>query len=112
MFNKIRDYYYWPQVYHDIRKYVETCEKYQRYGHRKLKEPLHPIPVQAPFHRVRIDIVGPLPITPQSNRYIVVATDYMTKWPEACAIPRANAQEVAKFIYEEIICQHGCPSIL
>src|SRR5260364_248106 len=29
MFNKIRDYYYWPQMYYDIRKYVETCEKCQ-----------------------------------------------------------------------------------
>ncbi|CAG8576147.1 1732_t:CDS:1, partial [Gigaspora rosea] len=32
--------------------------------------------------------------------------------PEACAISRANAQEVAKFIYKDIIYQHGCPSIL
>src|SRR5260364_173548 len=112
MFNKIRDYYYWPQMYHDIREYVKSCEKCQRHGSRKMKEPLHLISVQALFHRVRIDIVGPLPILPRSNRYIVVATDYMTKWPEARAISRANAQEVAKFIYEDIICRHGCPSIL
>jgi hypothetical protein len=77
-----------------------------------MKELLHPISVKAPFHRIGIDIVGPLPITPRSNKYIVVATDYMTKWPEARAIPRANAQEVAKFIYEDIICRHGCPSII
>lgn len=33
----------------------------------------------------------------------------MTKWPEAQAIPKDDAKEVAKFIYEEIICQYGCP---
>ena len=35
--------------------------------------------------------------------------DYFTKWPEARAIKEATADEVAKFIYEDIICRHGCP---
>lgn len=53
-----------------------------------------------------------VPKTPRGNRYIVVATDYMTKWPEAKAIKNANAQEVADFIYEDIVCHHGCPQYL
>jgi predicted transcriptional regulator len=35
--------------------------------------------------------------------------DYFTKWPEAKAVKSADAKEVSKFIYEEIICRHGCP---
>ncbi|CAG8825411.1 10782_t:CDS:1, partial [Gigaspora rosea] len=57
---------------------------------------------EVPFFKIGIDIVGPLPKTPRSNRYIVVATDYMTKWAEAKAIKNANAQEVADFIYKDI----------
>ncbi|CAG8722691.1 15887_t:CDS:2, partial [Gigaspora rosea] len=57
---------------------------------------------------VGIDIVGPLPIMPRANRYIVVETDYMTKWPKAKIIPFANAQEVSNFIFDEIICHHRC----
>ena len=38
--------------------------------------------------------------------------DYLTKWPEAKAIPDASANVAAQFIYEDIICRHGCPKEL
>ena len=59
-----------------------------------------------------MDIVGPLPMIKQGNKYIVVATDYLTKWPEARALPNAKASSVVSFFYEDIICRHGCPKKL
>src|SRR6266496_3592160 len=56
-----------------------------------------------------IDIVRPLTETSRGNKYIVVAIDYFTKYPEARALTNANAKSVANFIYENIICRHGCP---
>jgi hypothetical protein len=35
--------------------------------------------------------------------------DYFTKWPIAKAMPNQNADRVAAFIQNNIICQHGCP---
>src|SRR5256886_14567823 len=71
---------------------------------------LHPIPMQTLFFQVGIDFVGPLPKTARGNRYILVAMDYLTKWPEARPLPLANADVTATFLYEEIICRHGCPN--
>jgi transposase InsO family protein len=48
-------------------------------------------------------------MTKKKNRYIIVAMDYFTKWPEARATKRDTAEEVIKFLYEDIICRHGCP---
>src|ERR1043165_8879803 len=73
------------------------------------KNELHPIEIIELFHQVGIDIVLPLLQTSRNNRYIVVAMDYFTKWPEAKALKEANAKEVAMFIHEDIICRHGCP---
>jgi hypothetical protein len=104
---KIKDRYYWPQLGEDVKEYIKTCDVCQRRGPSNRREELIPIPVKGPFHRIGIDIKGPLPITSSGNRYIIVAMDYFTKWPEARAIPNIKAETVAKFIYEEIICRHG-----
>jgi hypothetical protein len=106
---KIKDRYYWPQMGDDVKEYIKTCNICQRRGHANRREELIPIPVHGPFYRIGIDIKGPLPITSSGNRYIIVAMDYFTKWPEAKAIPNMKAETVAKFIYEEIICRHGVP---
>ena len=96
-------------MYADIRKYVQTCDECQRREKNKRNKPLHPIKVGQPFDRLGMDIVGPLPKTIRGNMYIVVATEYLTKWPEAQAIPNAKASLVILFFYEDIICRHGCP---
>ena len=53
------------------------------------------------------------PIAPASRngqkRYILVATDYVTKWTEAIATITDNANVVATFLYENIITHFGCP---
>ena len=112
MYYKIIEKYYWDQMYHDIKEYVKTCKECQKRYKGRRKEPLHPIQIGRAFERVRIDLVGPLPVTDLNNRYIIVATDYLTRWPEARPVPDASAYTLAKFIFEEIICRHGTPKIL
>ena len=74
---------------------MKTYEECQRRQKGRRKEPLHPIQIGRAFERIGIDLVGPLPITKQNNRYIIVATEYLTRWPEACAVPDASASTLA-----------------
>ena len=92
-----------------IQKYIANCEVCQRDGRRQKNENLHTIKVNQPFEKVGIDIVSPLPKTKNNNCYIVVAIDYLTKQPEARAIPDQTARSVASFFYKDIICQYSCP---
>ncbi len=54
----------------------------------------------------------PLTITRRGNRYIVTAIDYFIKWPIAKVLKEATVKAVSKFIYQKIICEHGCPEVL
>lgn len=76
--------------------------------------PLTPILAQAPFEKWGIDFVGPIkpPSRNGRKRYILVATEYVTKWAEAQATRTDDAKTVAKFLYENIITRFGCPKEL
>jgi Integrase zinc binding domain/Integrase core domain len=107
VFEKARTRYYWPQMYEDIKTYVKNCEPCQLGKAPTKNSEIHPIITGEPFERVGIDFVGPLPETAEGNRYIIVAIDYFSKWPEARAVKEHNAITTARFIYEDIICRHG-----
>jgi transposase InsO family protein len=72
------------------------------------------MPLQAqvmiePLEKWALDFVGP--ISPMSRRknYILVCTDYVTKWVEAKALFRATEKSVVEFIYEDIFTHFGVP---
>ena len=70
------------------------------------------IPPTDIFERQEVNIVGSLPIIRERNRYIIVAVDYFSRWPKVRSLKVANADTIATFLYEEIICRFGVSRIL
>eukprot|EP00253_Pinus_taeda_P016516 PITA_16516 len=70
--------------------------------------PLRPQLVIEPFERWALDFVGP--INPSSNQrtYILVATDYVTKWVEAESLPKATEDYVIQFLFHLFV-RYGLP---
>uniref|UniRef100_A0A2N9G6H2 RNA-directed DNA polymerase n=1 Tax=Fagus sylvatica TaxID=28930 RepID=A0A2N9G6H2_FAGSY len=62
-----------------------------------------------PFHTWGLDLIGP--INPSSGGYvwILVATEYFSKWVEAVPLRKATGAAVANFIREHIITRFGIP---
>ena len=105
--------YWWATMFADAHNYVKKCDACQRIGKPtiSMSMPLVPILAEAPFEKWGIDFVGP--IAPASRngqkRYILVATEYVTKWAEAIATRKDDANTVAQFLFENIITRFGCP---
>ena len=74
---------------------------------------LHPIPPpDSSFKQFGINLVGPLQKTkPDEYRYVIVLTDYLTKWPEAEANKKKEASTMAKFI-TKVVCQYSDAKVI
>ena len=76
---------------------------------RQGRAPMELYQVGALMERVAVDIAGPLPVTASGNKYICVAMDYFTKWPEAYAIPDQEAATMARVLVDNYFCRFGMP---
>jgi hypothetical protein len=58
-----------------------------------------------------IYLIGPIKLTGRLtwNKYIMVATNYATKWVEAKARTTNIAVVTSRFFYEYILTRFGCP---
>ncbi|UYV66441.1 hypothetical protein LAZ67_4001687 [Cordylochernes scorpioides] len=79
------------------------------YG-RHFKIPIPP--ANFPFERIGIDFVGPLPSTKNRKKWIIVLTDYYTRYAETRAVSEVTVKEVSKFLVEDIFLRHGAPQYL
>lgn len=113
-YEKLRDRFYWKGMYKDVEHWVRSCQDCatRKNPRNKYHAPLLPIPVDAAFSRLAVDVLGPLPITWSGNRYIVVFTEYLTKWPEIFPVKNADAVTIARLLTSEIIPRHGAPRTL
>ena len=113
-FDTLRLHYYWPTMHKDLESYIETCPDCQMRKTPRLPKPGRMIPIveNRPFGTLAMDFLGPLPTTTRGNTYVLVFTDLFTKWVEAFATPKADAQTVAALLVDEIICRHGAPARL
>ena len=74
------------------------------------KVPLKSTPPFGPLQRWGLDFVGQIrPITLQGYKYILVTTDYTTKWVQAKLLRNNTAVVTATFLYDNIITCFGCP---
>jgi hypothetical protein len=71
--------------------------------------PLQPQVLIEPFEKWALDFVGPIDLPSQGKRYILVCTNYVTKWAEAKALARGTEQTIVNFLFEDIFTRFGVP---
>jgi hypothetical protein len=111
---KVKQRFYWPGMQKDVERWCRTCEACatRKTAPKKNRSPLQTIQAGYPMQVVGVDIMGPLPESEAGNSYVLVASDYFTKWVEVYAIPNQEAITVAKKLTDEMFCRFSPPEQL
>ena len=111
---RLRKCGYWVRMREDVKEWCRVCEECvaKKGPLRAPQAPLQILTVGAPMERVAVDVAGPFPVSSSGNRYIVVAIDYFSKWPEAFAVPNQEAATVARVLVDGFFCRFGMPEEL
>jgi len=107
----LRAGYYWPSLFADVKKFVVSCHKCQIFeGKRKLLPfPLKPISTEKPLQQWGLDFIGEIhPSSSSQHKWILIATDYFTKWIEAIPCRQANDSTIIQFLETNILSRFGC----
>ena len=56
--------------------------------------------------------MGPLPVSTHGFRYILVITDFFSKWVEAFPLVGTDSNTLAKILVDETVCRYGMPEII
>ncbi|XP_052206772.1 uncharacterized protein LOC127811099 [Diospyros lotus] len=110
----LRAGFFWPTLKQDAAQKVQTCDKCQKHGPLTLRPPssIQPIFQPLPFAQWGLDILGPFPMASAQRKFLLVATDYFTKWVEAEPLATITEKKVEGVIWKDIICRFGIPRIL
>jgi len=108
---QLQQLYYWPGMRRDVNAWYRCCDQCAL-----SKGPLsHPqgkmekVITGAPLDMVAVDILSGFPTAADGSKYLLVITDYFSKWSEAYPLPDAEAPTCMRAMYEGFFARFGLP---
>ncbi|CAG9134612.1 unnamed protein product [Plutella xylostella] len=111
---KIRNDYWFPKMNRFVKKYVEACINcaYNKEMSGKKTGYLHPIPkVNAIFHTIHMDHLGPFIKSKKGNTYILGVIDGFSKFIFVRPVRNTRSKTTIK-VLEDIFATFGSPKII
>ena len=110
---KMVQLYYWYRMRSEIERHCTSCIECQKRKppHHLPMAPMKSVDVKGFMDRIAMDICGPYPVSDRGNKYTLVVTEYLTKWPEVSPIPNQEAETVPLCL-EDYTSRHGISASL
>jgi hypothetical protein len=106
---------FWPTMLEDCFEYYKSCQDRQKFGNiqRVPASALNPIIKPWPFRGWGIDLIGQInPPSRKGHKFVLLATDYFTKWVEAIPLKKVTSENMVEFVKEHIIYRFGIPQTI
>lgn len=114
-YNRILHKYFWPGMKRDVYDYIRKCKVCCS------QKPIQKVPaglmgrrpdISHPWQMISSDLVGPLPRSSAGHEYILVVTDYFSKFVVVIPLRTISAKNVIKAIEEQIFLMFGVPEFI
>ena len=108
----VRARFHWHRMREYIRRWIRTCDRCQRRKPpgKSPRAPLMKYTIGCPMERIAMDIMGPVRYeTKNGCKYVLVITDYFSKWVDAFPLERHTAEDIAQVLLTKWIAYWGCP---
>lgn len=88
----------------DAKKFVSSCDAFHRMGKpvHNNEMPLQTLVLIEPFEKWALYFIRPISLMSRTKRYILVFTNYVTKWVEAKDLYATSENFVVDFLFEDI----------
>jgi transposase InsO family protein len=112
--NRISKFYYWPGMIKDIKRHVNECEACNRAKPAPhMQTEAKAVKFQEAFETIAIDLVGPLPATPQLEqefKYLLTAQCCLTKFLFAIPVTQITSKVICDTLFRRIFAIAGFPA--
>lgn len=108
LYKAITARFWWHNLCWGVQETVDAYRLCTQFALAKTRYLLCPIKTRHPFKLVAIE-TSHVALPSEQKECFLVVVDYFANWIEVCAIARKASAAIAKFVWENIILQHGCP---
>ena len=103
--------YYFPNMTNHCKRVLKqclTCQQKNKTQDIQRHTYIHDM-VGGPWEKISIDIVGPLKLDNEGNKYIFTTKDCFTRYLEAFPCKNISTDTIVKLLYNNIFLRYGAP---
>ena len=106
--------YWWLSMQKEAQEYARKYDQCQRFA-PNIHQPgdvLNPLSGPWPFAQWGLDITRPFLRVARNRRWLLVGTNYFTKWVEAKPLANIKDVDAKRFVWKNIVTRFGIPYAL
>lgn len=109
---KLRRCFFWPKMAKQVADFVSQCSicKETKAPNITLRPHMgQQVPVERPWQRLFVDLLGPYPRSKTGNTSILIVLDQFSKFVLLKPLRKASASEIVRFLEQDVFHVFGVP---